>query len=684
MPVVVELSGDLTDLEAKLKAAGIKVKDFGDTAEDAGKRTGDAFGSDLEKKLSNIEEATKRAADASETLAQHAGGMNDLAEGLGNSERVALGLNDVMGVLSEQFGVSLGPAQQWAQAAGDVAGGLEGIIGGGMALVQQIGPLVAGEGTAIASAWAHVTALYAQAAAFVAANLPMIAIVATLALLAAGVVLVIKHWDDITAKFPILGEAVDGIKTKFDDFIGWITNTLVPAIAGLYDPTFKAPLDLIVSYFTLQFDLVKLGIETVLGVIKGIVDIFMGVFTGDWDRAWSGVKQVVDSLWDGIKGAFNLGVKFFTDEVVPKFLSAGKSLGGALVDGIVNGLKGIWDSVSDITSSLTGALKSAIQSSLNWLHENVSISIPGFDPPGPGSIPGFDWHFPLIQLASGGIVTSPTIALIGEAGPEAVIPLRELQTGNGFSVTVPGASSGGGPYTTGPIPTASNAPTSDMEQAQAELLKLLKLLSTLDAVSQQMWLGDPRNEALLGNLRARAAGLPLNPYSQNAEAGQWVQTPWGTTVWANPDLGIWEGGAWQGRGRSPAEDAFLDSLRGGYVGPKPAGTPGPEGGATGSPSGPGSAGVANGGGAGAGSGGGGAAKGPSEDAQLIVAAIEEDTRWDKQGVTLLKQIRDQGSQPIQLTVNIPPGDIRGEIRRVIDIIADELRRYNASRPSIAQ
>jgi hypothetical protein len=31
---------------------------------------------------------------------------------------------------------------------------------------------------------------------------------------------------------------------------------------------------------------------------------------------------------------------------------------------------------------------------------------------------------PQTHLASGGIVTKPTIALIGESGPEAVIPLR--------------------------------------------------------------------------------------------------------------------------------------------------------------------------------------------------------------------------------------------------------------------
>ena len=39
------------------------------------------------------------------------------------------------------------------------------------------------------------------------------------------------------------------------------------------------------------------------------------------------------------------------------------------------------------------------------------------------------------RLAAGGIVTDPTLALIGEAGPEAVIPLNRLgRTGGGVNV----------------------------------------------------------------------------------------------------------------------------------------------------------------------------------------------------------------------------------------------------------
>jgi phage-related minor tail protein len=47
----------------------------------------------------------------------------------------------------------------------------------------------------------------------------------------------------------------------------------------------------------------------------------------------------------------------------------------------------------------------------------------------------------LPRMAEGGIVSSPTLALIGEAGPEAVVPLDRMGTGGGVIVNVTGGLS---------------------------------------------------------------------------------------------------------------------------------------------------------------------------------------------------------------------------------------------------
>ena len=75
-----------------------------------------------------------------------------------------------------------------------------------------------------------------------------------------------------------------------------------------------------------------------------------------------------------------------------------------------------------------------IASAWNNTVGKISFEIPKWVPGLGGK--GFDMpNIPM--LANGGIVTSPTLALIGEAGPEAVIPLSQMgNTGGGMNITV--------------------------------------------------------------------------------------------------------------------------------------------------------------------------------------------------------------------------------------------------------
>jgi hypothetical protein len=66
----------------------------------------------------------------------------------------------------------------------------------------------------------------------------------------------------------------------------------------------------------------------------------------------------------------------------------------------------------------------------------LSFSFPSWVP----ELGGKGFSVPNIpMLAEGGIVTGPTLAMIGEAGPEAVIPLSKMGgMGGGITVNVTG------------------------------------------------------------------------------------------------------------------------------------------------------------------------------------------------------------------------------------------------------
>lgn len=167
-------------------------------------------------------------ADAiSDAEAAASGGLNrklyDVGEASGSAEQGFRGVADISGIMAEKLGLPLGPLSDNAAAIADLGGGIEGVLKGFPSLITGIGTMV-GPLYAKAAAW------WAVAAGVIAANAPLLITIGILALLVLGVILVIKHWDTITEKVPILGKAFDAVKAVIEKVADWFTGTLVEAI----------------------------------------------------------------------------------------------------------------------------------------------------------------------------------------------------------------------------------------------------------------------------------------------------------------------------------------------------------------------------------------------------------------------------------------------------------------------
>ena len=151
----------------------------------------------------------------------------------------------------------------------------------------------------------------------------------------------------------------------------------------------------------------------IMDIIGGILDFITGVFTGDWKKAWEGVVKIFKGLWDGIVDIFKMPIN--------------------AVIGLINGFM--------------GAIVSGVNAIIKKLN-SFSFSVPDWVPGIGGKKIGFNfslWTAPSIPLlANGGVITDPTIAMLGEyAGakedPEIAAPqsiLREtMVSANGDMVS---------------------------------------------------------------------------------------------------------------------------------------------------------------------------------------------------------------------------------------------------------
>ena len=281
-------------------------------------------------------------------------------------------------------------------------------------LVVGIGVAIAGIAAAVLITNAAITAWNALVAITAAVN--AVAATSFSALwVASGAVLILAVVAALIAlqvKFDIFGKAIDAIKLGFD--------AVWAAIKWVFDWV-KDHWELLLAILTGPFGLAALF---VIKFKDDIIAFFGNIISWVTDH-WKLILAV-------ITGPFGLAfsaILYFKDAVIGVF-SGLKDLAGTIFDGIGGAFKGV---INAVISGLEGGLNFAIKG-LNTILDGIDKAA------GPwvnfGSIPTV--HLP--RLAEGGITTGPQIAMVGEAGPEAIIPLSKLGSmgfgGGGANITV--------------------------------------------------------------------------------------------------------------------------------------------------------------------------------------------------------------------------------------------------------
>ena len=244
-----------------------------------------------------------------------------------------------------------------------------------------------------------------------------------------GQMLTLKVQSEDVAKniglvlIPILEKLVGAIKDVIDWFtkhkliaeaVGVVIGTVLVAAIGAYMVKLgQAAVESVINFGKMIAGWVATGVAATeagiaTAVASGGLIIAIGLIVAavvylatHWRQVWAEIQTIAEGAWhfiEGIVGKLGAGIKGYLD----------------IIKGEINGLISLVNMAIRVIDSIHVKLPS-------WLGGNeFGINIP--------QIP---------MLADGGIVTSPTLAMIGEAGAEAVIPLSKMGgMGGGINVVV--------------------------------------------------------------------------------------------------------------------------------------------------------------------------------------------------------------------------------------------------------
>lgn len=104
--------------------------------------------------------------------------------------------------------------------------------------------------------------------------------------------------DAVNSAITFLGKLMDAVKLLWENelkpFVKWIAEYIFPVIAPVLEGIGKLALDLLAA--------VSNVIGGIFDILSGLIDFIVGVFTGDWKKAWEGVKEIFSGIWKLIFG----------------------------------------------------------------------------------------------------------------------------------------------------------------------------------------------------------------------------------------------------------------------------------------------------------------------------------------------------------------------------------------------
>ena len=290
----------------------------------------------------------------------------------------------------------------------------------------------------------------------------------------------LSYWFEIiTAKLKEIWE--NGGQETFSNLLNFISklSEAVSTLMSFLSPVIEFAVELIGG--AVQTIIKVIG--DILNSLSGLLDFITGVFLGDWEKAWNGIKEFFSGIWNAIKDLVSgiveqiwTFIKTWLDNISQTWSTIWNSIKNIAstvwnaitntISNVINGIKNtisnvlntiqtvwnnIWNSIKNtvvnIWNGIWGAIKSVINSILNGIESFVNGIIRGINwvlsgiskvANAVGSVIGLDpislqlSTISLPRLAKGAVLTVPTVAEMAEypgasQNPEIVTPQNIME-----------------------------------------------------------------------------------------------------------------------------------------------------------------------------------------------------------------------------------------------------------------
>lgn len=258
-----------------------------------------------------------------------------------------------------------------------------------------IGTVLNWIGETWATVWGAVStfaqAVWAGIVGFITGYINMVLFIIQVSILAIQLIWT-TVWNFISSVAAAVWAGIVGFITGYINMVLLIISTVINTILTIWSSVWG----FISSVASSVWAGIVLAVTSSINAVQTLISNIMNTISSIWSGAWNGIKTFASNAWNGIMGFFS---------------------------GAIGTVSGIFASIGDAIMTPFRNAFNAIAGFWNSTVGQISFQIPDWVP----GVGGNGWSVPNIpMLAEGGVITRPTLAVVGEAGPEAVIPLSKL------------------------------------------------------------------------------------------------------------------------------------------------------------------------------------------------------------------------------------------------------------------
>ena len=163
-----------------------------------------------------------------------------------------------------------------------------------------------------------------------------------------------------------IGSVISAIQTLWElwlkPLIDWIVENIIPVLVPIFESIWNT--------ITTVFGSIADTIGGIIDTFRGLIDFIVGIFTGDWNKAWEGIKTFFSGIWDAIKGIVSTvwnAIKGIIETVVNII----KGIITTVFNAIKTVISNIFNAIKNIVTNIWNGIKNGIVNAVNSIKNGI-------------------------------------------------------------------------------------------------------------------------------------------------------------------------------------------------------------------------------------------------------------------------------------------------------------------------